>query len=325
VAREHPAIAALVARRRRLEHGVALRHIGVGDVEREGAAFAAQEHAKPHNCLGSDSCLQIVTRQHYSRAPEEHPMQTYRLDLTKQRLAAMPATERQALLLLGHATNEINLFQKLTMMVRKEDAHTIVTRCENGQILILMRALIGKLHEAWELFKKRIQADAELRTKYLDKLSPEARARVERLNQHFGSGSPLTAIRNQLAFHYTDKTERVEDSFQHLAETEAWEFYLSETVGNSFYWASELVITVGAIRLVNPHAQGGHEPFAPLADITIDVAGDMTGLFHELIADLVESMGDDLEAVGVEVGKVAKISHLPFFFDEDDLRRLTAA
>jgi hypothetical protein len=95
-------------------------------------------------------------------------MHTYRLELTKRRLAAMPAAERHALLLLGHATNEINLFQKLMMMVRKEETHSIVTRCENGQILIVMRVLIGKLHEAWELFKKRVQADAQLRSKYLD-------------------------------------------------------------------------------------------------------------------------------------------------------------
>jgi hypothetical protein len=254
-------------------------------------------------------------------------MQTYRLELTKQRLAAMPAEERRVLLLLGHAVNEINVLQKLMMMVRRDEAHSIVTRCENGQILILMRVLIGKLHEAWELFKKRIQADAQLRAKYLDKLSPEARALLDRVNKHFGAGSPLTAIRNQLAFHYTDKDGRVEESFQHLSEAEAWEFYLSETVGNSFYWASELVITVGAIRLVTPSARGGHEPFAQLGDMAIAVAGDLTGLLHELIADMVESMGDDIEAIGVEIGDVAKMTrfHLPFFFDEDGLRRQTAA
>lgn len=254
-------------------------------------------------------------------------MQTYRLELTKQRLAAMPAAERRALLLLGHATNEINVFQKLMMMVRKEEAHSIVSRCENGQILILMRVLIGKLHEAWELFKKRIQADAQLRAKYLDNLSRDGRTLLDRLNRHFGAGSPLTAIRNQVAFHYTDKTEQVEESFQHLSETEAWEFYLSETVGNSFYWASELVVTVGAIRLVTPNAQGGQEPFARLANIAIGVAGDMTGLFHELIADMVESMDGDICAIGVEIGDAAKMTrfHLPFFFDEDDLRRQTEA
>jgi hypothetical protein len=253
-------------------------------------------------------------------------VQTYRLELTKKRLAAMPPGERRALLLLGHATNEINVFQKLMMMVRKEEAHSIVTRCENGQILILMRVLIGKLHEAWVLFKKRLQADPQLRAKYLDKLSPEARARVVRLNKHFGDGSPLTAIRNGLAFHYTDKEDLIEGSFQHMSEAEAWEFYLSDIVGNSFYYASELVTTVAAIRLADPSAQGGHEPFARLGDLAIAVAGDITDLFHELIADMVESTGEDIQAVGVEIGEVAKMTRfpLPFFFDEDDLRQTLA-
>ena len=117
-------------------------------------------------------------------------MQIFKLELTKRRLAAMPAEERRALLLLGHAANEINVFQKLMMMVRMEEAHSIVTRCENGQILILMRVLIGKLHEAWELFKQRMQADAQPRTKYVDKLSPDGRALLDRLNKHFGGASP---------------------------------------------------------------------------------------------------------------------------------------
>jgi hypothetical protein len=213
------------------------------------------------------------------------------------------------------------------MMVRKEDTNNIVTRCENAQILIFMRALIGKLHEAWELFKKRVQADAQLRAKYLDKLSPEALARVERLNKHFGGGSPLTAIRSKLAFHYTDNEDRVEQAFQHMSDAETWEFYLSDTVSNSFYWASEVVATVAMIRLADPSAQGGHEPFARIGDMAIAVAGDITGLFHELIADIVESMSDEVRAVGVEIGDAAKMTrfHLPFFFDEDDLRRLVAA
>ena len=40
----------------------------------------------------------------------------YQMDLTKKHLAAMPEAERRLLLLLGHATNEINVFQKLILM-----------------------------------------------------------------------------------------------------------------------------------------------------------------------------------------------------------------
>jgi hypothetical protein len=81
-------------------------------------------------------------------------MQVHRVNLTKTKLAAMPAAERAILLLLGHASNEINVLSKLILMARKDDpAIKLVDHVEMGQIFIVMRLLIGKLHEAWELFK----------------------------------------------------------------------------------------------------------------------------------------------------------------------------
>ena len=66
----------------------------------------------------------------------------------------MPQAERALLLLLGHADNEINVFSKLLLMTPKHDPPVdLMNHVEAGQIFILLRVLIGKLHEAWELFK----------------------------------------------------------------------------------------------------------------------------------------------------------------------------
>jgi len=249
-------------------------------------------------------------------------MQIFKLELTKQKLAAMPAEERRALLLLGHAINEINVLQKLIMMHRRTPApHKVVDRLEAGQALILGRVLIGKLHEAWELFKVRVQGSAQLRPKYVIDQGGERRVLIEKLNKHFGRGSPLSAIRNQLSFHYTDDKDLLEDNFQHLSDSEPWEFYLAETVGNSFYWASELVTTASMVRLAKPDARGEREAFGRLFDLATEVSGDIVELFQQIVADIVEAL--DVEAVGVEVGAPAKLSSLalPFLFDEDDLRR----
>ena len=90
-------------------------------------------------------------------------MEVHRVNLTKARLAAMPAAERTALLLLGHASNEINVLSKLILMARKQPpAIQLVDHVEAAQTFVVMRLLIGKLHEAWELFKTRIQADATI-------------------------------------------------------------------------------------------------------------------------------------------------------------------
>jgi hypothetical protein len=181
----------------------------------------------------------------------------HRVNLTKAKLASMPQAERSLLLLLGHANNEINVLSKLILMARKDEPEIkLIDHVETGQVFIIMRVLIGKLHEAWLLFIRRFQADQALRTKYLPKLSPSATAAITELNQHFGRGSPLTAIRNAVSFHYTDDQNLVEENFQRLSETEPWEFYLSRTVGNSFYFASELVIAGGVNGLAMRKARG---------------------------------------------------------------------
>jgi hypothetical protein len=117
-------------------------------------------------------------------------MEIYRAVLTKVKLAAMPETERVLLLLLAHASNEINVLTKLILMTRKDDPPSpIVGHVEAGQIFILMRLLIGKLHEAWELFKNRVQSDRAIATTYIPRLRPEAATALQALNRHFGRGT----------------------------------------------------------------------------------------------------------------------------------------
>ena len=44
---------------------------------------------------------------------------------------------------------------------------------------------------------------------------------------HFGAGSVLSAIRNRISFHYSDKENLTEASFRQLPESEPLQFYLS--------------------------------------------------------------------------------------------------
>src|SRR5215469_2583660 len=126
-------------------------------------------------------------------------MQVFIAELSRQQLAAMPEAERALLFLLAQASNEINVLTKLILMMRKTDPPApILDHVEAGQTFILMRLLIGKLHEAWELFKNRAQSDSAIRTTYLPKLRPEAAKALQELNRHFGQGSALTAIRNKI-------------------------------------------------------------------------------------------------------------------------------
>jgi hypothetical protein len=166
-------------------------------------------------------------------------MEIYRAVLDRAKLAAMPENERTLLLLLGHASNEINVLSKLILMMQKDDPPSLVfDHVEAGQTFILMRLLTGKLHEAWELFRTRVQSDPAISKTYLPQLGPRANTALQALKRHFGQGSVLTAIRNKVAFHYSDKEDLREASFQALPPSEPLQFYLSKTVGNTFYHAS---------------------------------------------------------------------------------------
>jgi hypothetical protein len=129
-----------------------------------------------------------------------------------------------------------------------------------------------------------------------------------------------------VSFHYTNDENLTEANFQRLPETEQWEFYFSRSVGNSFYYASELVVAGGVISLAIDNPQSGDAPaadlnldaraFAALCDTVTEVSGHITELFGQIIALIVmTSIGEDVETTIVEVPDGPKISsfRLPFF------------
>jgi hypothetical protein len=253
-------------------------------------------------------------------------MEIHRVKLSRAKLAAMPETERVLLLLLAHASNEINVLTKLILMMRKDTPPSpIIDDVEAGQTFILMRLLIGKLHEAWELFKNRVQGDRAITTTYIPRLRFEAATAIKELNRHFGQGSALTAIRNKISFHYSDKENLTEANFQQLAQSEPLQFYLSKTVGNSFYHVAELIAQLGAINLTKTppadpkdNASTEARTFAALCNEIIDVSRYITELFGELIAMLGENAVGEVVTEQVPDGPKLSAFSLPYFFDEND-------
>jgi hypothetical protein len=251
----------------------------------------------------------------------------YQIGLGKKNLEAIPVEERRLLLLLGHATNEINVLQKLIIESGQvSPEHKFVDHVQAGQTLILMRILIGKLHEAWELFKVRFQGKREIRDLYFPKLDDKAQDALTQLKKHFGKQSPLTLIRNRLSFHYKDDHDLVETSFQRIPEDEGWNFYLSDVQANCFYYASELVIGNG----MTDHTQAAGDTgsylerearaFGYLCDLVINISRQIMTLFGECIACIVTERISGVEApvpVKINSVKLGDIA-IPFFIDEDE-------
>jgi hypothetical protein len=250
-------------------------------------------------------------------------MDVHQIKIDRAKLAAMPETERVLLLLLSHATNELNVLTKLILMMRKDDPPSpIIDHAEAGQTFIFMRLLIGKLHEAWELFRARVLTDRAMSTTLLPRLPSEAANALTALKNHFGRGSALTAIRNKVSFHYADKENLTEANFQQLAAAEPLQFYLTDTVGNCFYHAGELVAQLGVINLMKTPPAGPEDTSSTQAralnalctDI-IQVSDDMTELFRELIALLGKDVADSVSTETIPDGPKLSTLTLPYFVD----------
>jgi hypothetical protein len=260
----------------------------------------------------------------------------YRFNLTKEKLAALTRAERRLLLLLGHAANEINVLSKLILMSGQSQP---ATKMEDyviaGQTLILMRLLMGKLHEAWELFTKRFQKDRELSRQYLRLLEPEATAALQNLKQHFGKGSTLTQVRKNFAFHYADEGDLIETSFQDLPTSDIWDFYVSNIVANTFYYASELVVTNGVLALANVDGDNDEQRrhlrdqarFHRVCDLVIKVSDQLTVLFRGcIIAILQTNFGNEIKRKSIKLTGVPRLTTvtIPFFVDEREFLKRAA-
>jgi hypothetical protein len=253
-------------------------------------------------------------------------MEITKVALTKKRLEAMPQPERTAVLLMGHAFNEINLLRKFLLITSRSETpeNKIVDHIQAGQSVILMRMLLGKCFEAWLMFTKRVQP---LRGKYLPKVSLPGQKALDDLGRHFADGR-MAAIRNQLAFHYGDDDNLVEAHWRKIPEDDRWDYYLSKLNVNSFFFASEMVITGVLTQLALPHAARGTPGhlseeqigFEEACNLNNEVSGKMLVVFGEFITAIVFEMLPDIGGEDEEIGEPGRLSQLslPFFWDEAD-------
>ena len=252
------------------------------------------------------------------------------LVLGKEGLEKLNDEERAAVLLIGHSCNQINVLQKIIMVMLSNPTGEvkIVEIVEAGQCLIILRLLIGKLHEAGELFRIRFQRSKHMREKILSQLDKKTTANIKTLNKEFGNKSALTSIRNSFSFHSADKYNLVEASFHRIDRNESWEFYLSPSPANVFYYACGLVVTRAAIDLmigddiiVEDQREG--EGLRRMCKLSLSVALQVTDLFSRIVFLIIQNGIRDAAMCSDDIGEVAKASQLtfPYFLDEEDLTR----
>ena len=216
----------------------------------------------------------------------------------------MPSAERKLLLLLGHATNEIMLFNKLLLTMSESlnpKPSSAFDYIQAGEAFILLRDLIGKLCEAHVLYKKRFLHDTKVRQRYLSVMSDGAQNAEKDFLDSFRDGV-LTKIRNSFSYHYYDEQNKFERAFKVIPDGEIWELFLSRKDGDCFYFASEMVAQYAVLQDVRQISQEEDpekwllDTFAEFSKRAVSASRSVTTLFGELIALLVTTNMKGLQA-----------------------------
>lgn len=202
-------------------------------------------------------------------------IRVFRVPISREQFRTLPKDERALLLLIGHALNQIAVLIKLvTFSTNKDPEDPIEGRVSAAQSQIILRFLFGTLVEIWEFLRR--SGNQKIIGRYLPRLDKDGTASNDMLKKYFGHSNLLYKLRNHFSYHYPS-TNQVEEGFEAIPEDDEglpWEWYLSETNTNSFYFSCEMVVGFGVIKQVEgePHLMAA---FGKVMKEVIQVANTM--------------------------------------------------
>jgi hypothetical protein len=175
-------------------------------------------------------------------------IEIFRIPIPKAKLRTMPSDDRHLLLLASHAVNQISVVQKMLLFsVHHQPDSSFEKLLSAAQSQTILRLLFGVLAESWELVKRPINQRL-IGIGYVGAIDSEGIAEYRKLKKHFGASSLLHRLRNTIAYHHPS-SEELEAAFEDVPERAEWAWYASDRNQNSFYFASDMVISAGALRV----------------------------------------------------------------------------
>lgn len=191
-------------------------------------------------------------------------IEVYRVPISKKQLSTLPRDERALLLLMGHGLNQISVFLKLfTFSANKDPENPIERRVSAAQSHIILRVLFGVLLEVWNV----ICENKKIVDRYMPNIDDDGKNSYNILADYFRKSSLLYKLRNNFSYHLPN-AKVVERTFNSIPENEdGWEWYLSPTNTNSFYFSSDLIMTYGILNLASEKTS----PDAALGEVIREV------------------------------------------------------
>ncbi len=181
------------------------------------------------------------------------PIQILRIPVPKERLRALSKDERVLLLLLGYVANQIAMFEKLLFFsANKNPTEDISQLGTHVQTQMLLRLMIGALHEGWRLVTSRFM-EQPIGKQYIPLLDSEGQKAFAELKNIFGNPNVISKIRNDYSFHHP-KSDDVESAFDAAFNDSGldadWHYYFAHHGYNSLFLISDFVMMHGVLQQV---------------------------------------------------------------------------
>ncbi len=248
--------------------------------------------------------------------------EVFRIPISKGQLRAIPSDERNLLLLASHAVNQLTVLRKLLIFsLNYESDSKIENTLSAGQSQTILRFLFGALAEAWEMVRRPINQKL-IGKDYVGLIEADGMAAYDELKRHFGESSLLHKLRNTIAYHHPS-AEELDAAFEDVPEDEDWAWYPSDTINNSFYLASDMVISAGILRATGETDTA--KAFGKVMDEVVPVSNVMTDFFLFLMRAIVtrhlgENVLSPLIGSGTRITAAPNLYKvaIPFFTVRDD-------
>lgn len=169
----------------------------------------------------------------------------YPVRYTKADLMAAPENERLFHLMAGQCANDLNVLAKLHLMTANSATDSRLEGVETSAVgSFVIRQMVGRLYEAWNLFKDSFNL---IYRTYEDEWSPVSVEAWTQMKRYFGSGILLMTLRNKISFHADAQVMR--GGFDRVPDDVTLTDYLGAAAGNALYAGSDAVLTLAMASL----------------------------------------------------------------------------
>ncbi|WP_141510804.1 hypothetical protein [Ramlibacter sp. WS9] len=241
----------------------------------------------------------------------------HRIDLTREQLDRIPDGERRLLVLVAHASNELNALAKLFHFAAGSAADEgLTSQAETMQAMVLARILTGKIYEFWQLLQNSFFG-AQLSREYQPLLDTESATALNELKKYFGRENLVAIVRNKFAFHYAG--DQLDAGYAALVDGDPLQIYLAKHNANTLFSFAETIAGRSMLEAIRPGDPAG--AFESLVAETSKLVGNIGEVAAGLMVVCVQRhIGANLYELGAKVISVDAVPdsqavRIPYFIE----------